>query len=219
MLNGKPVIQHVYERVLGSSLFSDVIIATDDDRIAGSVKNFGGNYRMTRPDHNSGSDRIAEVISDIDCDVVFNIQGDEPLIDSDTLTDLRNSFTDGNIRVASLMTLLVDDKELLNINVVKVVTDNNLNALYFSRSPIPCRRDNVPNVDYFRHIGVYAYRKSTLLEFVKFPQGRLEQIEKLEQLRFLENNIPIRMVITNYQGIGIDTHEDLEAVVRILSRI
>jgi 3-deoxy-manno-octulosonate cytidylyltransferase (CMP-KDO synthetase) len=217
LLNGKPVIQHVYERVCYSKLFHEVIVATDDNRIKDAVRGFGGKAMMTSPDHPSGSDRIAEVIRDLDCDVIFNVQGDEPMIDTRTLALLKDVFSDPKVSVASLMTSLNDDKELLNINIVKVVADNILNALYFSRSPIPCNRDSQPGIEYFRHIGVYAYRKQTLLDFIKLPQGKLEQIEKLEQLRFLENGIPIRMVKTVYQGIGIDTPDDLLQVEQLFN--
>jgi 3-deoxy-D-manno-octulosonate cytidylyltransferase len=217
LLKGKPIIQHVYERVLNSSLFSDVIVATDDNRIADTVKAFNGKVRLTSADHPSGSDRIAEVIRDIDCDVIFNVQGDEPMIDAETLSKLKDVFIDAQVKVASLMTPISDDKDILNINVVKVVTDNDLNSLYFSRSPIPYNRDQQTGIVYFRHIGVYAYRKQTLLDYIKLPAGKLEQIEKLEQLRFLENGIQLKMVQTSYQGIGIDTPEDLQTVENLLS--
>lgn len=218
ILNGKPIIQHVYENVYNSNLFQDVIVATDDTRIIEAVRLFNGNYQLTSPEHPSGSDRIAEVIKDMDCDVIFNIQGDEPMITGEPLAQLKEVFRDQDVQVTSLMTALKDPKDLLNINIVKVVTDNYLNALYFSRSPIPYNRDGIPGIEHFRHIGVYAYRKQTLLDYVKLPQSRLEQIEKLEQLRFLENGISIRMVKTDYQGIGIDTPEDLEKVQSLLSK-
>lgn len=218
LLQGKPIIQHVYERVLNSKLFTDVIVATDDVRIAEAIKNFKGKYKLTSPNHPSGSDRIAEVIKDIDCDIVFNVQGDEPMIETEPLSKLKAVFEDSEVRVASLMTPICDDEVLLNINIVKVITDNKLNAIYFSRSPIPFNRDSIPGVEYFRHIGVYVYRKKTLLDFIKLPQGKLELIEKLEQLRFLENGIPIRMVKTSYQGIGIDRPEDLDLVEKLLSQ-
>lgn len=217
LLQGKPILRHVWERVLSSDLFQDVIIATDDERIAEAVNSFGGKYKLTSPDHPSGSDRIAEVISDLDFEVVFNVQGDEPMIEGTVLADLKAVFADPKVRVASLMTPLTDPQALVNINIVKVVTDNALNALYFSRSPIPCNRDALPGIRYFRHIGVYAYKKQTLLDFIQLPQGKLEQAEKLEQLRFLEYGIPIRMVPTAYQGIGIDTPQDLLEVEKLLS--
>ncbi len=210
LLKGKPIIPHVYERVAESRLFQDVIVATDDKRIAEAVLSFGGKYKMTAPHHPSGSDRIAEVIRDLECDVVFNVQGDEPMVEGATLSKLQAVFSDPKVQVASLMTRLTDPQALHNINIVKVVINNTFDAIYFSRTPIPYNRDNIPGVEYFRHIGVYAYSKQTLLDFVKLPQGKLEQAEKLEQLRFLEHGIPIRMVETSYQGIGIDTPEDLQ---------
>ncbi len=209
ILHGKTIIRHVYERVLDSNLFHDVIVATDDERIVDEVKSFNGRFKMTSVNHPSGSDRIAEVIADLDCDVVFNIQGDEPMIDADSLGGLVSVFQDNTVKVGSLMTQITNPDDLHNPNCVKVVTDVNNNALYFSRSIIPFDRDASQNARYYRHIGVYAYRKQTLLDFIKLPQSKLEQIEKLEQLRLLENNIPIRMIITAYQGIGIDTPDDL----------
>jgi len=215
-LKGKPIIQHVYEQVTGSELFDYVIIATDDERIEEVVRNFGGSYQMTSPHHPSGSDRIAEVVRDFDCDVVFNVQGDEPLIQKEPLALLKDAFKDKEVQVASLMTTITDEAELNNPNIVKVVTDSKSDALYFSRSPIPCNRDRIQDVEYYRHIGVYAYRKQTLLDFVKLPQSSLELTEKLEQLRLLENGIPIRMIKTSYQGIGIDTPEDLDKVILLI---
>lgn len=217
ILKGKPVIQHVFERVSDTSLFSQVIVATDDERIAAAVMNFGGLVRMTMESHASGSDRIAEVMEDIFCDIVVNVQGDEPLISGEPLQLLLSAFQDANVRVASLMTEIKDEVELTNPNVVKVVTDCFSNALYFSRSGIPYNRDNQSDVVYYRHIGVYAYRRKTLLEFVELPQTSLELTEKLEQLRLLENGIPIKMVRTDYQGIGIDTPQDLAQAEKLLT--
>jgi 3-deoxy-manno-octulosonate cytidylyltransferase (CMP-KDO synthetase) len=218
MLQGKTIIQHVYDRVLDSNIFKDVIIATDDVRIANEIIGFEGKFKMTSPNHPSGSDRIAEIIEKMDCNVVFNIQGDEPMIDKKTLADLVNAFRDATVQAASLMTPITNQEDLLNPNVVKVVTDINDNALYFSRSLIPFDRDANQKPEYYRHIGVYAYRKQTLLDYIKLPQSILEKIEKLEQLRFLENGIPIRMVKTAYQGMGIDTPEDLIKVENLLSK-
>ncbi|MBM4399975.1 MAG: 3-deoxy-manno-octulosonate cytidylyltransferase [Candidatus Cloacimonetes bacterium] len=215
-LKGKPIIQLVYEQVTGSGLFDNVIIATDDERIAEAVRNFGGSYQMTSPHHPSGSDRITEVVRDLDCDVVFNVQGDEPLIQKEPLALLKDAFNDKEVQVASLMTTITDEAELNNPNIVKIVTGSKSDALYFSRSPIPCNRDRIQDVEYYRHIGVYAYRKQTLLDFVKLPQSSLELTEKLEQLRLLENGIPIRMIKTSYQGIGIDTPEDLDKVILLI---
>lgn len=218
ILNNKPIIQHVYERVSNSNLFSDVIVATDEESIANTVKNFKGKVCMTSASHPSGSDRIAEVIKDMDCDVVFNVQGDEPMIDGETLAKLKEVFNNEQVMVASLMTPIMDEADIQNTNVVKVVTDNNMNSLYFSRSPIPHNRDKQQDIIYYRHIGVYAYKKQALLDFVKLTPGKLEQIEKLEQLRFLENGISVKMVQTTYQGIGIDTYDDFIKVANLLSK-
>jgi len=213
VLGGKPMIQHVYERVEQSKLFDEVIVATDHDEIMQAVKAFGGKAVMTSDKHQSGSDRIAEVANKLkDVDLVFNIQGDEPLIDTDALKELQELFYDPFVDMASLMTPIQDPEMLGNPNIVKVVTNVQGEALYFSRSCIPYDRDRDASTVYYRHIGVYAYRIDVLQEFVALEQGKLEQIEKLEQLRALENGIPIRMLITDYQGIGIDTPEDLARV-------
>jgi 3-deoxy-manno-octulosonate cytidylyltransferase (CMP-KDO synthetase) len=210
LLNGKPIIQHVYEAAVKADIFSDVIIATDDERISKAVNQFRGQVVMTSTNHKSGSDRIAEVAQNLECDVVFNIQGDEPFITKQPLVDLKNIFEDPTVQVASLMHELQDSIEIENPGNVKVICDRNSNALYFSRAAIPFDRDGNFPFTYWKHIGVYAYLKKTLLRFVATPQGTLERIEALEQLRFLENGIPIRMVKTDYKGIGIDTPEDLE---------
>lgn len=217
LLQGKPVIWHVYMNVRKSNLFDQVIVATDDKRIADAVQAFGGICKMTSPHHLSGSDRVAEAAIDLDCDVIFNVQGDEPMIETAVLAKLKDLFKEPEVQVASLMTPITDTEELNNANLVKVVTDYKMNALYFSRSPIPYNRDGKSDVKYFRHIGVYAYCRQTLLDFVKLEPGKLEQAEKLEQLRFLEHGIPIRMAITSYHGIGIDTPEDLAAAEKLLT--
>lgn len=212
-LGGKPIIQHVYERVAGSKLFNEVIVATDSKEIMQAVNAFGGKAMMTSDKHRSGSDRIAEVAKKLkDVELVCNIQGDEPLIDTEALQQLLEVFYDPFVDMASLMTPIKDPEMLGNPNIVKVVTDVHGDALYFSRSCIPHDRDHDQKVVYFRHIGVYAYRFDVLQEFVELEEGKLEQIEKLEQLRALENGIPIRMLVTDYQGIGIDTPEDLARV-------
>jgi 3-deoxy-manno-octulosonate cytidylyltransferase (CMP-KDO synthetase) len=210
LLQGKPIIQHVYEAALSSGLFADVLVATDDERISHAVSSFNGLVVMTSSRHLSGSDRIAEVVSKMDCDIIFNIQGDEPFISKQPLSDLKEVFEDPTVQVASLMHELTDLCEIENPGNVKVVCDQDGNALYFSRAVIPYDRDGNSTVTYWKHIGVYAYRKKALLRFVSMPQGTLERIESLEQLRLLENGISIRMVQTDYKGIGIDTPEDLE---------
>ncbi len=216
LLNNKPIIQHVYEAAINAGIFSEVIIATDDERVREAVSLFQGVVVMTSPHHKSGSDRIAEVISKLDCDVVFNIQGDEPFISKQPLADLRDVFADPTVQVASLMHIMNEHSEINDPGNVKVICDRLGNALYFSRSVIPYDRDGKFPVTYWKHIGVYAYLKKTLMRFVATPQGILERIESLEQLRLLENGIQIRMVKTNYTGIGIDTPEDLEKAREIL---
>ncbi len=215
-LAGKPIIQHVYERVLASELFTEVIVATDHQAIMDAVKAFHGKAMMTSDKHQSGSDRIAEVLKHYrEIDVIVNIQGDEPLIEKQPLADLLRAFNDPFVDMASLMTPINDPEMLSDPNIVKVVTNSQGDAIYFSRSCVPYNRDDKEHT-YYRHIGVYAYRPDVLEEFISLPQGTLEQIEKLEQLRALEHNIPIRMVITDYQGLGIDTPADLDKVEKIL---
>lgn len=215
-LCGKPIIQHVYEAAMSTALFDEVLVATDSDAIIDAVSSFGGTAVMTSQSHQSGSDRIAEAITDCHADIIVNIQGDEPLIDKGSLEQIVAVFKDSTVDVASLYTSIDEIEMLFDPNIVKVVLDNADNAIYFSRAPIPYNRDNIPEVSYYRHIGVYAYRRETLLRFVKLPMGVLEQIEKLEQLRLLEHGIRIRMIATDYQGIGIDTPEDLLLVEAIL---
>lgn len=217
LLAGKPIIQHVYSRVAGSGLFNHVLVATDHQAIHDAVLAFGGEVIMTSAHHQSGSDRIAEAAQAYpEAQLILNVQGDEPLIDTASLSDLIAAFNDPQVEMASLMTPILEPAMLNNPNIVKVVTDCLANALYFSRSAIPFNRDDDTTCTYYRHIGVYAYRRETLFRFVALPPGKLEQTEKLEQLRALEAGIPIRMIITDYQGIGIDTPEDLAQVERYL---
>ncbi|MBM4403241.1 MAG: 3-deoxy-manno-octulosonate cytidylyltransferase [Candidatus Cloacimonetes bacterium] len=237
-LCGIPLIRFIQDRIRSFDLFDHVIVATDSPLIYDEIVSHGGTARMTRKDHPSGSDRIAEVAGDINAEVIVNVQGDEPLIDAGSLRGLLYLFCDNSIQIASLMTALSDPAQLTDPNTVKVVTGLNGDALYFSRAPIPHRRDseirleigrcgktplqdntrceNPPLPLYLRHIGVYAYRREALLQMVSLPPSPLEEIEKLEQLRLLQNGIPIRMLMTDYQGIGIDTPDDLTAVRKIL---
>ncbi|NIO03046.1 MAG: 3-deoxy-manno-octulosonate cytidylyltransferase [Proteobacteria bacterium] len=216
-LCGQPIIQHVYERACKASLLDKVLVATDDQRIRLAVAAFGGEAVMTSPDHPSGTDRIAEAIRGLDVEVVVNIQGDEPLIEPSAIDSVaRPLFDDRSIPMATLMRVISDTQDLENPNVVKVVTDKNGFALYFSRSTIPYPRDLV---DYpvYGHIGVYAYRKDFLLSFVKLEPSGLEKMERLEQLRALENGFRIKVLkFENYQGLGVDTPEDLERLKNIL---
>ncbi len=213
-LANKPIIQHVYEAVQGLNL--PIIIATDNEMIEKSVRAFGAECVLTSEKHQSGSDRIAEVVKNRDYDLIVNVQGDEPFIQIEPLKELIRAFEDESISLASLMHKLDSPQEINNPNNVKVVCGVNNHALYFSRCPIPFNRDQDKGVNYFKHIGVYAYRKEALLEFVSLPMGELEKIEKLEQLRFLENGYKIKMIVTDYRGIGIDTPEDLLAAEEYL---
>ena len=218
-LLNKPLIQWVWEAVNNSNLFDQVMVATDSVKIKEVVDNFGGIAILTSKEHQSGTDRIAEVAESLDCDIIVNVQGDEPLINQKVLSSLLKIFEDSSIQIASLMTKIKDLKQLSNPNLVKVVVDNISNALYFSRSVIPYNRDNIHFEDYWQHIGVYAYRRNALMRLVKLPSGKLEQAEKLEQLRALENGIPIKMIKTEYNGIGVDTPEDLLKLESLLKEM
>ena len=220
-LGTKCIIQHVYELVQSSGLFIKVVVGTDDQRIFEAVESFGGKVILTGKEHESGTDRIAEVCwklpSCSDADVVVNVQGDEPFISREPLKKLIDVFDDPIVRVASLMHRMKNNFD--NPNSVKVVCDKNNYALYFSRSVIPFEQNNKleRKPEYFRHIGIYAFRREMLFRFVEMPHRKLEQIEKLEQLRLLENGIKIKMIETDYEGIGIDTPQDLEKAEKIIA--
>ncbi len=212
LINGKPMVQWVYERVQSSEV-QELAVATDDERIADCVRGFGGEVVMTSPDHASGTDRCGEAtlaMQPNDNDVVINIQGDEPLISPKEIHLLANAFEDRSVQIATLVNPFNDDKMLQDPNVVKVVKAKNGNVLYFSRLPIPYLREGgTPPMQYYRHIGIYAYRYGVLKQIVQLPTSELENSEKLEQLRWLENGYTIRAIECDYQGIGIDTPEDL----------
>jgi 3-deoxy-manno-octulosonate cytidylyltransferase (CMP-KDO synthetase) len=219
LINGKPMVQWVYERVLSSEV-RDLAVATDDERIADCVREFGGKVVMTSPDHASGTDRCGEAalaMQPADNDVVINIQGDEPLISPKEIHLLASAFEDRSVQIATLVNPFHDDALLQNPNVVKVVKAKNGNVLYFSRLPIPYLRSEsaVAPKNYFRHIGIYAYRYSVLRQIVQLPTSELENSEKLEQLRWLENGYTIRALECNYQGIGVDTPEDLALIQNV----
>lgn len=210
------MIQCVHERVARATLISHVVIATDDERIFEEGRRFGAEVAMTRPDHPSGTDRVAEVAAACDADIVVNVQGDEPLIDPAAIdAAIRPLLDAGSPPMGTLKKQIAAPGELLNPNVVKVVTNLAGNAIYFSRSRIPFARDGEPAV-YFKHIGLYVYRREFLLRYPSLPVGPLERLEKLEQLRALENGYAIRVVETDYESIGVDTPEDLERVRRLL---
>ena len=206
----KTIIRKVYENAVAMHLFDEVLVVTDSDDIMNEILSVGGCVIKSTKDHQSGSDRIAEAIASMDVDVVVNIQGDEPFIEKEPLQDLLMCFEDPSVAVASIMKRFGEGDEPENPNQVKVVCNKNNDALYFSRSPIPFKRNRNADLPYFKHVGVYAYRKETLLSFTQWPMGALEQTEMLEQLRYLENGVAIRMVETKTNSIGIDTPEDLE---------
>jgi 3-deoxy-manno-octulosonate cytidylyltransferase (CMP-KDO synthetase) len=218
MLGDKTVIRHTYENTVATGLFDDVLVITDSDIIYQEIVSHGGNAKMSIREHESGSDRIAEAVAGFDVDLIVNVQGDEPFVQKEPLADLIAAFTDSKIQVASLMHRINDQDQLQNPNIVKLVVDKNNFSLLFSRSCIPFQRNMETSVTYWRHIGVYAYRKITLMQFVQWPAGVLENIEKLEQLRYLENGIAIKMVETVFSGIGIDTPEDLERARLLLNK-
>lgn len=209
-IGDKAIISMVYENAVKSEIFNQVLVVTDSDVIFNEIELIGGYVKMSKVEHASGSDRIAEAIVDLDVDVVVNIQGDEPFIKKEPLSDLLDCFKNDNVFVASLMKKIEEDENINNPNMVKVVCNRVNDALYFSRSAIPFKRNTQSTLPYFKHIGVYAFRKQTLLEFTKWPQGVLEQTEMLEQLRYLENGISIKMVETTFSSVGIDTPEDYE---------
>jgi 3-deoxy-manno-octulosonate cytidylyltransferase (CMP-KDO synthetase) len=211
MLGNKTVIRHTYDNTVATGLFDEVLVATDSELIFQEIESHGGQVRMSIQPHESGSDRIAEAVAGMDVDVIVNVQGDEPFIQAQPLAALLDAFrADPTVQVASLMQRIDKPEEVDNPNLVKVVTDRHGDALYFSRAPIPFPRDAEAGVEYWRHIGVYGFRKQALMAFTQWPAGRLESVEKLEQLRYLENGVKIRMVETRFTGVGIDTPEDLE---------
>ena len=215
---GKPMICRVYERAKLAKSVDEVIVATDDERIFQAVEKNFGRAMMTRADHKTGTDRLAEVAEKFsDVDVVVNVQGDEPLIEPSLIDELIAQFDDENLQMATVAVELDDEDEMKNPNNVKVIFDKKNNALYFSRSLIPYPR-NVGKAKVYKHIGIYAYRRNFLLDYAKMPSTPLEESESLEQLRALENGYKIRVIISNSQFIGVDTEEDLKLVNEIFSR-
>ncbi|RYY97981.1 MAG: 3-deoxy-manno-octulosonate cytidylyltransferase [Chitinophagaceae bacterium] len=210
LLGGKTVIRRTWEAARASGLFRDVLVATDSDVIRAEVERFGGSVAMTRADHESGTDRIAEAVADRDVDIVVNVQGDTPFINQKALQQLLALFDDPSVQVASLMDRISEESDLHNPNVVKVVTDLKGNSLLFSRSLLPFPRATDLEIPHYRHIGVYAFRKAALLQFTQWPITPLEAAEKIECLRFLEHGIPLRMALTEPIGVDINTPEDLE---------
>ena len=218
-LGGKTVILRTYQAAIETNLFDDVFVVTDSNLIFDEIISNGGKAIMSIKEHESGSDRIAEAIENIDVDIVVNVQGDEPFINKEPLKKLIEIFkndVDNKVDLASLMREIKNEEEINNPNNVKVVVDQNQFALYFSRSVIPYPREKNVDVRYFQHIGIYAFRKQALLDFYSLPMKSLEASEKLEQLRYLEFGKRIKMVETNHIGIGIDTIEDLEKARKMI---
>lgn len=226
---GKPMIQHVYERTLGSKLISEVIVATDDERIVAAVKKFGGMVQMTSTGHETGTDRLAEVAARIDSDIIVNVQGDEPLIDPLMIDEaVAPLASDPSIVMGTIKSRIKSLHDFLTPNVVKVVTDWEGFALYFSRSPLPNFRDKWNDLKdekfasgkllSYKHIGLYVYRRDFLLQYAQMSPTYLELSEKLEQLRALENGYRIKVVETAYESIGVDTPADLAAVIEKLKK-
>ena len=216
-LKGKPVIRHTYEATITTQLFDEVIVVTDNDIIYKEITAAGGKAFMSKREHESGTDRIAEAAEDMDVDIIINVQGDTPFVKKEPLEKLLSQFDDPAVQVASLMQPLEDEKLIADSNYVKVAVDKKMNALFFSRSIIPYPRNKEVAIAYYEHIGVYAFRKQALLNFTQWPVSPLEDAEKIECLRYLENGIPLRMVITDYMGVEIDTPEDLKKAESLLS--
>ena len=219
VLGKKTVIRHTYENTAATGLFDEVIVVTDSDIIFREITDHGGKAKMSVRAHESGSDRIAEAAADMDVDIIVNVQGDEPFVQKDPLEKLLAVFRgeEGRaVQVASLVQVLKEQKLIDDPNYVKVALDKNNNALFFSRSVIPYPRDITAAPVYYEHIGVYAFRKKALLQFTAWPVSPLEAVEKIECLRYLENGIGMKMVITSYMGVEIDTPEDLERAAKML---
>jgi 3-deoxy-manno-octulosonate cytidylyltransferase (CMP-KDO synthetase) len=208
LLGNKSIIRHVYDNTTATGLFNDVFVVTDSDIIYKEIISNNGKAIMSKKEHESGSDRIAEAVEHMNVDVIVNVQGDEPFIKKEPLEKIIQLFNDPLMQVGSLMRK-ISKEEASNPNNVKVVVDKKSYALYFSRSIIPFQRDTNIGAEYFLHVGVYAYKKEALMNFTKWPQTILEKTEKLEQLRYLENGIKIKMAETDYINIAIDTPEDL----------
>ncbi|MGB9067632.1 MAG: 3-deoxy-manno-octulosonate cytidylyltransferase [Candidatus Acidiferrales bacterium] len=216
---GKPMIQHVVERVRQAQRVSQVVVATEDARIKGAVEAFGGEAVITRADHRTGTDRVAEVATHITAEIYVNVQGDEPLIDPGTVDALVEAMlADDSIQLATPCTAIGQPNEIMDPNIVKVVRDFDSNALYFSRAPVPWVRDSAQTVTahHWKHLGLYGFRRDALLEFPTLPPGELEHLEQLEQLRWLENGFRIRVVETDYDAVSVDVPPDVQRVEKLL---
>lgn len=219
LLGNKTVIRHTYDNTLATGLFDDVIVITDSEIIFNEIANNGGKAMMSIKEHESGSDRIAEAVENMDVDIILNVQGDEPFLDKKSLDQLLRAFDDTSVMVASLMKVFKDSSLISNPNYVKVVVDKNNHSLLFSRSAIPYHRDTTIAVNYYEHIGVYAFRKKALLDFTKWAPTPLELAEKIECLRYLENGISLKMIETTHEGVKIDVPDDLQKAIEYLNSI
>ena len=223
-IEGKPLVQHAYDRACLSRLASDCLVATDDERIKQACEQHGTKVMMTSPDHNSGTDRMAEVAQKIDADIYVNVQGDEPLVDPEVIDLLiKMMFDDPGIKMGTLKAPIASYEDFVDPNMVKVVCDEDGFALYFSRAPVPFStpeqfEDNEKGQKAFKHIGIYSFRRDFLLQFSEMPISFLEKTEKLEQLRALEAGVRIKVLTTDYESIGVDTQADLDRVRALLAR-
>ena len=215
-LGDKTVIRHTYDNTVATGLFDAVYVVTDSEIIFNEITQHGGKAIMSKRSHESGSDRIAEAVQDLDIDIVVNVQGDEPFVKREPLEKVIAVFSDAKVQVASLMQVLTDSALIQDPNYVKVAVDKNNNALFFSRSVIPYPRSTESPITYYEHIGVYAFQKQALLNFTNWPMSPLEAAEKIECLRYLENGVSIKMVVTEYMGVEIDTPADLIKAAKLL---
>ena len=219
LLGDKTVIRHTYDNTIATALFDSVIVVTDSDIIYNEIVDNGGKAIKSIREHESGTDRIAEAVVEMNVDILVNVQGDEPFVKKEPLEKLLNLFEGApgkNVQVASLMQIMTDAKLIEDPNYVKVAVNKNMEALMFSRSVIPYHRDKQAAAVYYEHIGVYAFRKQALMDFTSWPITPLEAVEKIECLRYLENGISIKMAVTDYMGIEIDTPEDLIKASKLL---
>jgi 3-deoxy-D-manno-octulosonate cytidylyltransferase len=216
MLGDKTVIRHTYDNTKATGLFDEVYVVTDSEIIFNEIVSNGGKAIMSKKTHESGSDRIAEAVENLDIDIVVNVQGDVPFVKREPLERVLACFEDSTVKVASLMQVLNNQASIEDPNYVKVAVDNNWNALFFSRSVIPYPRSTDIAITYYEHVGVYAFKKQALIDFTNWPMSPLEAAEKIECLRYLENGVSIKMAVTNYMGVEIDTPEDLIKAAALL---
>jgi 3-deoxy-manno-octulosonate cytidylyltransferase (CMP-KDO synthetase) len=209
-IGGNPVIAHTYLNTLATGLFDEVTVVTDHEEIYAAIEAIGGRVKMSNPNHESGTDRIAEIAAESDAALILNVQGDEPFVDRKTLAALLDVFKNPDARVGSVMKPFNDRNLILDPNYVKVVVDLQQRSLLFSRSPIPYEREQLTGIDVYEHVGIYAFRREALLQFTTWEMTPLEKAEKIECLRYLEHGVPLHMVITQHEGVKIDVPEDLE---------